>query len=205
MKRGIFSLLFLALLVSSVSGEYYPYDYPQYNQPPSWGYGGIGGFDFNSIYERYSLFIDAIIFGFIFFGLGSLVFGQKVGFTPLYIGLGLFLTGSLLLFESRSNPQIRLLDLAGPWAVTLFVIIVAFSVYIIVKNLIENNLIAGVVAFLSALWLFGQLSSYMNLPFGVFNFFSSFFNTDVFWIIAGVVALIIAYNLIKKGKLKATP
>src|SRR3989344_1780256 len=172
MKRGILSLLFLFLLVINVNAEYYPYDYPQYNQPTYWGSGwGIGNFDFASVYERYYLFIDAIIFGFIFFGVGSLVFGQKAGFTPLYIGLGLFLTGSLLLYESRKT--VKLLDIAGPWAVTVFVLIIALLIYRIVKDhLVENTLVAGAAAVLTAMWLLGELSSYLGIEYGIFNFLS---------------------------------
>lgn len=205
MKRGILSLLFLFLLVINVNAEYYPYDYPQYNQPTYWGgwYGGISGFDFASIYERYYLFIDAIIFGFIFFGVGNLVFGQKAGFTPLYIGLGLFLTGSLLLYESRNT--IKLLDIAGPWAVTVFVLIVALLIYRIVKdNLVNNVLFAGAAAAITALWLLGELSSYLKIEFGVLNFLAEFMDSGL-GIILGIIAAIVALAaIVKKFGLKAT-
>ena len=205
MKRGILGLLFFLLLVVGAYAEYYPYDNPQYDQPTPtyWGYGGFGSFDFNSLYDRYSLFIDAIIFGFIFFGVGSLVFGQKVGFTPLYIGLGLFLTGSLLLYESRK--AIKLLDIAGPWAVTLFVLIVAFLVYRIIKdNLIENTLVAGTAAFLSAVWLFGELASALDIPFGIWNFINGLMSSGWGTVIGFIIAIVAVAAVIKKFGLKAT-
>lgn len=203
MKRGILSLLFLFLLTINVNAEYYPYEYPEYNQPTYWGYGGIGNFDFNSIYDRYSLFVDAIIFGFIFFGVGSLVFGQKVGYTPLYIGLGLFLTGSLLLYESRNT--IKLLDIAGPWAVTVFVLIVALLVYRIIKdNLMDNALFAGAAAVITALWLLGELSSYLKVEFGVLSFLSGIMDSGWGIVIGGIVAISIIAVVVKKFGLKAT-
>lgn len=170
MKKGLLYLLALVLLVGSVSAEYYPsypYDYPQYQQPtyPYGGgyFGGVGNFDFNSLYDRYQLFIDAIIFGFIFFGLGSIVWAGKQGYTPLYIGLGLFMTASLLLFESRSVPRLRLLDLAGPWAVAVLVILLALLIYnLIHTHLGGHSLIAGSIAMMTALWLLNQLSTYLS-------------------------------------------
>ena len=204
MKKGILSLLFLFLLMINVNAEYYPYDYPQYNQPTYWGSSwGIGNFDFASIYERYYLFIDAIIFGFIFFGVGSLVFGQKAGFTPLYIGLGLFLTGSLLLYESRKT--VKLLDIAGPWAVTVFVLIVALLIYRIVKDhLVQNTLFAGAAAAITAIWLFGELSSYLNVEFGVLSFLSEFLTSGLGTILLIVVGIIVLAALVKKFGLKST-
>ncbi len=203
MKRGILSLLFLFLLVINVNAEYYPYEYPEYGQPTSLGYGGIGNFDFNSIYDRYSLFVDAVIFGFIFFGVGSLVFGQKAGFTPLYIGLGLFLTGSLLLYESRNS--VKLLDIAGPWAVTVFVFIVALLIYRIVKdNLMDNALFAGVAAVITAIWLLGELSSYLNVEFGALSFLRGIMDSGWGIVIGGIIAITIVAAVVKKFGLKAT-
>ncbi len=204
MKRGILSLLFLLSLIVNVSAEYYPYDYPQYNQPTYWGSSwGIGNFDFASAYERYYLFIDAVIFGFIFFGVGSLVFGQKAGFTPLYIGLGLFLTGSLLLYESRTN--VKLLDVAGPWAVTLFVAIVALLIYRIVKDhLVENALVAGAAAAVSAIWLLGNLSQALNVNFGVLNFLEGFMSSGLGTVLFIGLIVVVLWGLVKKFGLKAT-
>lgn len=196
MKRGIIGLLFLAILVGSVSAEYYPYDYPQYTQPTSYGYSSFANFDFDALYDQYHLFIDAIIFGFIFFGVGSLVFGGKAGFTPLYIGLGLFMTGSLLLFEARNT--VRLLDIAGPWAVTVFVLILVMLIYRIVHDyLIQNVLVAAGAAIISAIWLIGQLSSYLG---GIASL-TQFLNNPLV-IIGAVVAIVV--GLIKNFGLKAT-
>lgn len=203
MKKGLLYLLALVLLVSSVSAEYYPYDYPQYPQPtyPYGGgyFGGIGNFDFNSLYDNYHLFMDAIIFGFIFFGLGSIVWAGKQGYTPLYIGLGLFLTASLLLFEARSN--IRLLDIAGPWAITVLILLLAMAVYKISKELIGSTLFSVGLAAISGIWLIGQLSDRLGgIPF-LSDLMSNSQAVTFFMIVAGVA---IVAGVVKHFKLAAT-
>lgn len=206
MKKGLLYLLFLVLLIGSVGAEYYPtypYDYPQYQQPtyPYWGgyFGGIGGFDFNSLYDRYHLFIDAIIFGFIFFGLGSIVWAGKQGYTPLYIGLGLFMTASLLLFESRTT--LRLLDVAGPWAVTVLILLLAMLVFRLVKDhLIDSVLVAGGLAIISAIWLLGQMSAFL----GKITFLSEIADFLLSPLPLIIVVALMVWGLIRHYGLKGT-
>ncbi|MDP4012681.1 MAG: hypothetical protein Q8R00_03705 [Candidatus Nanoarchaeia archaeon] len=205
MKRGWIYLLFLVLLIGSVSAEYYPYEYEQYPQPQykPWYYGGFGsGFDFESIYDKYHLFIDAIIFGFIFFGLGSMVFKEE-SHKPLYIGIGLFMTASLLLFEARQN--FKLLDIAGPWAVTVLIILCGLLVFRIVKdNLVKSNLIAGSLAAISVIWLANMLSSYFGNVGFISDLLNRFTQSDFMGgvFIIAIVALIIGG--IKKFGLKGS-
>ncbi len=209
MKKGLLYLLFLVLLIGGVGAEYYPYDYPQYPQPtypygsPYGGgyFGGIGNFDFNSLYDRYHLFIDAIIFGFIFFGLGSVVWVGKQGYTPLYIGIGLFMTASLLLFEARTT--LRLLDLAGPWAVGIIVILFAMSIYKLIHDTLgANPLIAGGISIAIAFGILDQLSSYLSGAGFVSDLLLTLVNTDLklgIYFVAGA-ALILGIVIAMRGK-----
>lgn len=212
MKKGLLYVLFLMTLASAVVAEYYPYDYPQYPQPvyPGYGYGGyfggIGGINFDQLYDRYHLYIDAIVFGFIFFGLGSIIWGGKPGHTPLFIGLGLFMTVSLLLFEARTcatGSCFRILDVAGPWAVGVLALLLALFSYKSINNFIDQPLISGGIALILTTLLLDWASSYLGGAGVVTNVLIWLLSSKVVIFIVGI-ALIVVGAFRKAGVKKSS-
>jgi len=135
----IFIVLSLIALVgiamnNQYTGRVYYRDYGGY-------YGGFNFFDFtffnlSDLYYQYGSIIDAVIFLIIFLGLGMEIFGKKFtgsGGRAIYIGVGLFLTFSLVLWEEANN--IRLLELFGPFVLIILLIIIAFIAYKYIKEL----------------------------------------------------------------------
>jgi hypothetical protein len=211
MKKGWIYLVYLVLLVSSitaVSAQYYPYEYEQYPQEyyhPSYSYGSgfgffnLGNVDFGELYDRYGLFIDAIIYGFIFFGIGSAVFKDDKQ-KPMHIGLGLFMTAALLLFEAR-NPQFRLLEIAGPWAIAVLMILLVLTIYRLIKeHLIDNRLFAISMALAIALWLLNLMSPYIGEMGAISNFLGWFISSGFAGLIVVLAVVGIILSLLKKFK-----
>ena len=137
MKRGMM-LLLLLLVIPSVSAQVW------YNTSLNY----LGVLNFANIYDNYALYFDAIIYLFIFLGLGMSVFGVVAANEPekekayrlIYIGLALLLTISLLLLESRMG--FTLLDKLGPFTAFILLIFLIFSAYKIFNFFLENKWIS---------------------------------------------------------------
>lgn len=114
-------LLFL-LLKSNITGGVWYRDYG------GGGYGfdffGFEFFSFTDMYQSYGYVIDAVIFLLIFLGLAQSVFKErfKAG-KGLYVGIGLFLSFALLLWEEQTG--ISLLQMFGPVVFGFFIIVLA--------------------------------------------------------------------------------
>ena len=137
-KSILSALIILVLAVIIINDDYTGKAFYR-----DYGYGGYGGyfpgffdlsfFSFSSFYEEYWFIVDAIIFLLIFLELSKSVFKNHFKDAKgLYIGIGLFLTFSLILFEERSG--FNLLFQFGPIVFVLFVIIMAFVAYKYLKE-----------------------------------------------------------------------
>ncbi len=118
-------LLFLLLRTSMTGGVWYR-DYGR-------GYGGfdffgLSFFSFSDIYAGYGYIIDAVIFLMIFLGLAQSVFKERFKESRgLYVGMGLFLSFALLMWEERNG--ISILSMFGPAVFAIFVLLLVFIVY----------------------------------------------------------------------------
>ena len=101
------------------------------------GYGGgsgfLGSFDFESIYQDYGVFIDAVLFLLLFLGVGQSVFKAhfKKGGKLVYTSVGLVLTFSLIWWEQRSG--ITILYELGPLAPMIILLVIFLSLYKFLK------------------------------------------------------------------------
>ena len=93
----------------------------------NFGYGSGGFQNFGMVYQEYGTMIDAAIFLIIFLGLVQSVLKDHFkNAKGIYIGLGLFLTFALVLFEERTG--MSLLVNFGPVVLLIFLgIIVVFA------------------------------------------------------------------------------
>jgi len=85
--------------------------------------------DISSLYNQYSLVIDAIIAFLIFFGVAKVTLGKRFegrGGRAMIIGVGLALSTGFLLMEKTLNFSLRSF---GPLAVTVILILVGFICY----------------------------------------------------------------------------
>ena len=118
-------LLFLLLRTSMTGGVRYR-DYGR-------GYGGfdffgLSFFSFSDIYANYGFVIDAVIFLMIFLGLTQSVFKERFKESRgLYIGMGLFLSFALLLWEENTGTS--LLFEFGPFVFFGFIVLLIFVCY----------------------------------------------------------------------------
>lgn len=121
----VLAILLFLLLTSSMTGGVWYRDY---------GGGGFGFdffgfefFNFTGLYQSYGYVIDAVIFLLIFLGLAQSVFRERFKESRgLYVGVGLFLSFALLLWEEQTG--ISLLQAFGPMVFGFFVIVLAVVV-----------------------------------------------------------------------------
>jgi len=123
---------------------------------PDYGYRGYGYFDyvgfssFLEFYEQYSFIIDAFLFLMIFLGLGQAAFGEHFknrGGRAVYIGIGLFLSFGLLLWEEQTG--FRILYHIGPLGLILGGLVILFWFYsYLTKGLDINFLTAASVIYI---------------------------------------------------------
>jgi hypothetical protein len=95
--------------------------------------------DISSLYNQYSLIIDAIIAFFIFFGIAKVTLVKRFegrGGKAIIIGVGLALSTGFLLMEKSLNFSLRSF---GPLAVTIILILVGFVFYNLLLSLGFNH------------------------------------------------------------------
>ena len=95
--------------------------------------------DISSLYDQYSLIIDAIIAFFIFFGIAKVTLGNRFegrGGKAIIIGVGLGLSTGFLLMERTLNFSLRSF---GPLAVAIILILVGFVFYNLLLSLGFNH------------------------------------------------------------------
>lgn len=102
------------------------------------GFFGYGGLSITEFYQAYAVYIDAIIFLLLFFGVGKAVFLNhfKSGGKAVYIAVGLALTLGLMMWEERMNRS--LIAELGPWGLAILVIVVLAGCYIAALHLSER-------------------------------------------------------------------
>ena len=123
----ILSLAFLLTLVVSVSAIRY-YDAGRGYGSSAFDVFNLGNVNLLDFYNQYGSYVDMVLFLLIFLGLARWVFGQhfKEGNRTIYVGLGLFLSFALLLYEESAN--FHILTAFGPIVLVLFLLIVIFLV-----------------------------------------------------------------------------
>ena len=95
--------------------------------------------DIGSLYNQYSLIIDAIIAFLIFFGVAKVTLGKRFegrGGNAIIVGVGLALSTGFLLMEKNLNFSLRSF---GPLAVTVILILVGFVFYNLLLSLGFNH------------------------------------------------------------------
>jgi len=201
-KHIFFVLIFVALAgmikYNEITGQAYYRDYGGY------GYG-LGLFDFgfinlSDLYYQYGSLIDAVIFLLIFLGLGQSVLGEKfkgAGGKALYIGLGLFLTFALILFEEQTG--FNLLYSFGPIVLFLFVAVIFVFGYKLLKEHAGVGFIPAMAIMYLVLWLLLiKTNAGRRLTDWFFGTFGFVFNVDKFDLLAfTAIALLLFYPIVR--------
>jgi hypothetical protein len=95
--------------------------------------------DISSLYNSYSLIIDAIIAFFIFFGIAKVTLGKRFegrGGKAIVIGVGLALSTGFLLMEKTLNFSLHSF---GPLAVGIILLLVGFVLFTLLLSLGFNH------------------------------------------------------------------
>ena len=162
----LFSLLFI---INEVNAQY-SYSSSRYGYYGSsvGGYFGRGGlFSLLDLYNQYPTWFDFGIFLVIFLGLGKAILGEKFGTAggkAVYVGLGILLAFSLLLWEQESGFT---LIAFGPIAFFLLMLVIAFFIFKWIREAAGSDkggtLIGVSVAYFFIRW-------YVMSSFGYFTY-----------------------------------
>ncbi|MCX6711897.1 MAG: hypothetical protein NT139_02585 [Candidatus Woesearchaeota archaeon] len=214
-KRGLIVILLLLLLVVNVNAVYYVRG------------NGVGGlfnlFDFGSNiglgngtqivtwYENNSGWFDFFIFLMVFLGLGRAVFGEHfkgAGGKGVYIGIGVFLAFSLLIWEQKSG--FSLVGNFGIWALLIFIIILLFFVYKIIYSSSKSFLFALSVTYIAVYILFFIIDRWFGMTgdYWIYDiideiYFSTgldIFSLGGFLFVLAILGVIIGLFIRKKSK-----
>ncbi len=143
-NAGIVNILIIAtlFLFYFTGGKYVGY-YSYYDT-----FSG-GAYNIADIYETYSSWIDFFLFLLIFLGLGQSILGEHFkdakGGKAVYVGLGIFLSFALLLWEQQTG--FSLLKNLGPYAFVIFLLLLGTLIYKWVHNASSSALIAGSITY----------------------------------------------------------
>ncbi len=193
-NKGIVNVLIIVtlLLFYLTGGKYVGY-YPYLD---SYYSGGI--YNIADIYESYSSWIDFFLFLIIFLGLGQAVLGEHFkaqGGKAVFVGLGIFLAFALLLWEQQTG--FSLVKNLGPYAFTVFLLLLGTLIYKWIHNASSSALIAGSITyFLIVIALMATPTYYgfydISYQFPIFGlFFPLNGELPVLGVIIAVVLLII--------------
>src|SRR3989344_7895537 len=135
------------------------------------GYGlGYDQFDILELYYQYTSFFDLGIFLAIFLGLGQSILGKHLegGGKAVYVGLGIFLSIALLIWERQTG--FSLLENFGPWAFFIIIILLSVFVYSILDQTTGSGLIGmGGAYIVFYMAYFGLLDQYTGFNFFIFS------------------------------------
>jgi|GEM_PF-2906321 len=161
------------------------------------GFRGGEFFDILDLYYQYSTFFDLGIFLAIFLGLGQSILGKhlEVGGKSVYVGLGIFLSIALLIWERQTG--FSLLESFGPWA--FFIIIILLSVFVF--NILEQTTGSGLIAiggayivfYLAYFGLLDQVTGFdlflfnSNIPIDVLPWMNLMFLSSIGLILWGII------------------
>lgn len=190
-KRGlyVFLLILMCSLVSAAYFQDYGYDY---GGSSSGGYSGgfYSGFDFGDVfkfsffefYQNYGYIIDSVIFLLVFISIGKATLGErfKSGGQSLFIGLGIFLSVALLIWEERTG--FYLLLEFGPVALAFFVIILIIWMFTFFHGMEVGGLYAAAFAYMIFFFVFGY---FVDNP--SYQWVKDFLNT---WSFTGIMMTI---------------
>ncbi|HLD15540.1 MAG TPA: hypothetical protein VJB94_03090 [Candidatus Nanoarchaeia archaeon] len=192
MKKRILALALLILLSLVVSVNAIRY----YDSGGGYGSASLGNaFDFGNLnllnfYNQYGSYVDMVLFLLIFLGLSRGVFGKhfQEGNKTIYVGIGLFLSFALLLYEEKAN--FHVLTEFGPVVLVLFLLIIIF----LVSKFLLSTGRAGI---------FVMGVTYLVLYYFITNWYSDYWqNISGFWNILAKVAnifLILAWIIVIVG------
>ncbi len=123
----ILAILMFLLLKSSITGRASYRDYGGYGGSWFGSFSDVFDFlNFSDLYSQYGYIIDAIIFMLIFMAIAQNAFKEKFKESkPLVIGLGLFLTLALLMYEEQN--QVSLLLGFGPLGLIVILILLVYG------------------------------------------------------------------------------
>lgn len=150
-KRGFLVILLLLLLVVNVNAVYYVREQGLSGLLNLFDFGsrlGSGG-QIVGWYENNAGWFDFFIFLIIFLGLGRAVFGEHfkgAGGKGVYIGIGIFLAFSLLIWEQKSG--FSLVGNFGIWALLIFIIVIIFYVYKLIHQISGSSLFSISLAYI---------------------------------------------------------
>jgi|TARA_Y100000310_G_scaffold159627_1_gene159341 hypothetical protein len=143
------SVFLLLVIISSISGGIT--GGVAYGRS-GFGFGSGEFFNIIDLYQQYSSWFDFAIFLIIFLGLGQTVLGKHfggeeggAGGKAVYIGLAVFLSFALLIWEQQSG--FSLLENFGPWAFLFFILILAIWIFKTVEGAVNSVFIAIAVSY----------------------------------------------------------
>tara|TARA_Y100000034_G_C6861373_1_gene392065 strand:+ start:362 stop:1498 length:1137 start_codon:yes stop_codon:yes gene_type:complete len=110
------------------------------------------GINLAAFYAQNNLWIDAVIYFIIFIGVAAVTIGKKFqdsGGKAIVIGIGLALSFGITYFTWEIG--FSLIQL-GPWALILFMILIAYTIFSTIKYMGEDSLVAIAIAYI-LVWL----------------------------------------------------
>lgn len=162
----------------------------------AFNFGNINILDF---YNQYGSYIDMVLFLLIFLGVSRGVFGQhfKEGNKTVYVGIGLFLSFALLLYEESAG--FHLLTAFGPAVFILFLIIVLYLVFKFIYSSGKAGIfVIGVTYLVLYYFITNWYVDYWQNISGSWNFLAEIANIFLIlaWLIVIVGVIYGLYNMI---------
>ena len=191
-KRFLILSIVLAIFLSLNVFAIRYYDSGSYGSASLTNFLNIGNLNILDFYSQYGSYIDMIIFLMIFLGVAKSVFSKhfQEGGKTIYVGIGIFLSLALLLFEERQG--FRLLTEFGPFVVFLIIALFLYGLAVALYRSGKGG-------------IFAVAAGYLVLYFFVFNWYRDYFeNLYGFWNIIKSIAnigaiiaiLIVAFGIV---------
>lgn len=178
----MFSIIFL-LLISFVSA-YYPY----------FSLSDFGIFD---LYYEYSEVFDFLIFLLIFLSLTKSIFKDHFKESKgVYIGIGILLAFSLLLWERDTG--FSMIGGLSPFAFFIFLLLCVFLVFKWLKEATGVAVLAGSITYLAFYFFYSDMVNYGYYSY--YSFYPSYFPFDIqamlnFLLVLAIIGVI--YGIVK--------
>jgi ABC-type multidrug transport system fused ATPase/permease subunit len=212
-KRGLLVVLLLILLAINVNAVYYVREHGVEGFLNIFDFGARFGSGDQIVnwYENNSSLVDFFIFLVIFLGLGRTIFGEHfkgAGGKGVYVGIGIFLALSLLIWEQKSG--FSLVGNFGIWALLIFILVIIFYIYKLIHQVTGSSLFAISLAyillyifFLVLDNLFGMTGDYWIydiIDSIYFNLGIDLFSISGFLFLLAILGLIFGFFMRKKSK-----
>ena len=111
------------------------------------------GINLAAFYAQNNLWIDAVIYFIIFIGVATVTIGKKFegsGGKAIVIGIGLALSFGITYFTASIDFSLAQL---GPWALILFMILIAYTIFSAIRYMGEDSSLVAVAIAYIFVWL----------------------------------------------------